>query len=1595
MESTYASGAVHLDSRYMPARLPHGRVVDVVGDAWVRDPVSLQLRKLVVGDVIESASVVLTDQNGIIQIEPRALRPMVVPVQAEPAPRAPVPVDPAPKVVPGSLSEAYRVDRIHEAVSGNQYELDPAAVVPQGVEARRYAGGVGVAVNSIAVNEAAGTATFTVRLDHMADGVVRVGYSTGDGVATAGGDFEAVSGVLVFQPGEVSKTFTVPIVNDNLFEGAEDFRILLSPAPGTWVNPLSTGIGTIMDDGSGSIPPGATPDNDTPAASINDITVNEAAGTATFTVMLTNAAKMPVMLDYASADGTAKAALDYAAVSGTLTFAPGETAKTITVPILNDAVYDLSETFFINLSAPVHAVVADGAGLGTIKDDGTGGGVTPIPEISATGVAVNEADQVASFVVTLSAPSVRPVTVIYTTTDGTAASGPDYVGQTGTITFAPGEVSKTVSIPVVDDRVPELKEGFGLSLSAPVGAVLSNATAEAVILDNDAAPIAVDDVEAGLEDVIQTGSVLMNDVDPDGDPISVTGFSVGGISYLPGAVAAIAGVGDFTLRVDGSYTFTPVANYNGAVPPVRYDITDGANPASAVLIFSITPVNDGPVVGASAVNVSEEGGAFREGVRPGNPDATGVVDTTNSLSAIGVLPISDVEGDSLSVTWSVTQPDVYQASQSGQALPLSWKSYDPALFNPAGGALNNEIKTGLGSAVSDIGTLGGGKTLLLWNDGMPVMALQIDDAGNYQVWLSAFYGHVMHSDGLAEDILALGLRVDVSDGSRVTSTVLTVNVEDDSPVVSATLPVNVDAGATVSSAITFAAGADQPHLSVSFIVDGVTYTPILNNLGWVTGVQTTSPGFATFTANTFSVATAAGGAISLNVRTRTYEYTAPVAAPANYVESIGYIVRDRDGDTAQGSLDFSVRALPSVAISDVVANEGAGVATFTVTLSAASTSAVSVDYVTADGTALAGVDYTATLGTLTFAPGETTKTIAVGLMNDAVFEGAETFVVNLGSPVRAVVADPQGVVTIMDDGTGTGGTDDDRPGLAVNSLVVNEAVGTAYFTVTMAAASAVPVTVNYATADGTALAGADYTAVSGVLTFAPGETTKTIAVPILNDHVAEYSESFNVVLSSAVGGIISVPQGVGEIRDDGTGAVGTDNDFPVGPSVLVSEADGFAMITVVRENPWSTNDSTAIYPIGQTAVAGVDFDGSFGVVDFAYGEVARTFVLPLIQDAAPEGVKSLTYDLFDNNTGAELSAAYKRNVFIVDAPGPFDTTPRLFIESSYMAEPDVATGRVASGYMVFRAAMLSSGGVALPGPVTFNLSLGGGTATGGGVDYGSAGAGNIQVSTDGGITWANSTSVTFPAGYLATPNSHDVLVRTAIVDDAIFERQENFNLTATLSSGVSANSEVIAQGVIFNSDPVSLAPSTWIIGSDLGLSPSDQVLTGTAGSDVILGLGPSYANPSDRDTIDGGAGDDTIVGGVGNDVLTGGPGNDVFQWDASDYLAARFMASPDDRYPVDVITDFSLIPGEDALDLRGLLSGEHLTAASLDEFLSFSSDGAGGTMIGISPEAGPVQEMRIQLQGVDLYAAYGFAVGAPDAHVISELLARGKLIVDA
>ena len=106
-----------------------------------------------------------------------------------------------------------------------------------------------------------------------------------------------------------------------------------------------------------------------PTLSINDISENEDVGVADFTVMLSSPSSFPVTVNYSTADGTATAGSDYTATSGTQTFAPGEIDKTISVPIVDDFLYEGDETFSLNLSNSINATISDGQGIGTIVDN--------------------------------------------------------------------------------------------------------------------------------------------------------------------------------------------------------------------------------------------------------------------------------------------------------------------------------------------------------------------------------------------------------------------------------------------------------------------------------------------------------------------------------------------------------------------------------------------------------------------------------------------------------------------------------------------------------------------------------------------------------------------------------------------------------------------------------------------------------------------------------------------------------------------------------------------------------------------------------------------------------------------------------------------------------------------------------------------------------------------------------------------------------------------------------------------------------------------------------------------------------------------------
>jgi hypothetical protein len=209
-------------------------------------------------------------------------------------------------------------------------------------------------------------------------------------------------------------------------------------------------------------------------------------------------------------------------------------------------------------------------------------------------------------------------------------------------------------------------------------------------------------------------------------------------------------------------------------------------------------------------------------------------------------------------------------------------------------------------------------------------------------------------------------------------------------------------------------------------------------------------------------------------------------------------------------------------------NTGTVAATFTVTLSAASTETITVAYTTADGTATAGSDYQAASGTLIFAPGETSKTITISVNGDRLAEPNETFVVNLSGPTNVIIADGQGVGTIVDD----------EPRISISDVSKKEGNGkktTLFtFTVTLSAAYDQAVTMSFQTVNGTATTGdKDYVAKSGTLTFAPGETTKTITIEVKGDSKKEANETFYLDLFGLSGNaLFTKNRGLGTILND-------------------------------------------------------------------------------------------------------------------------------------------------------------------------------------------------------------------------------------------------------------------------------------------------------------------------------------------------------------------------------------------------------------------------------------------------------------------------------
>ncbi|HEX8310451.1 MAG TPA: Calx-beta domain-containing protein, partial [Chthoniobacteraceae bacterium] len=319
-------------------------------------------------------------------------------------------------------------------------------------------------------------------------------------------------------------------------------------------------------------------------------------------------------------------------------------------------------------------------------------------------------------------------------------------------------------------------------------------------------------------------------------------------------------------------------------------------------------------------------------------------------------------------------------------------------------------------------------------------------------------------------------------------------------------------------------------------------------------------------------------------------------------------------------------------------SEGAGVATLTVTRLGLAEGEVSVSYETTDGTALAGQDYTASSGLLTFADGERSRTIALAILNDDIVEERKSFSVSLSGPTAGATlgALTTAQVQIVDD--------DHSLQFSAPAVSVSEGIGLVTLTVTRTGLTPAGVTVRYSTSGLTAQAGADFTDTTDVLVFGENETVKTFTVAIRQDLLVESDEEFFVRLSTPTGGAtlgLEDEIAVTIVDDD------TSLQFSA-PAIGVTEGAGMAVLTVTRLGVLTGAVSATYSTANGSAVAGSDYTTTSGVLNFADGQSSAQLQVVISNDSAIELQEAFTVILSDPTDGASIGSPGAATVTIDD-----------------------------------------------------------------------------------------------------------------------------------------------------------------------------------------------------------------------------------------------------------------------------------------------------------------------------------------------------------
>jgi bacillolysin len=978
----------------------------------------------------------------------------------------------------GSFSVPILNDTVEDA--GETFDVE-LSVVPGGPDANvgtpastavtiindDHAGKAQFSAASYSVEERAGYADLWLSRNGAASGAT-VDYRTVGATATAGsdygteGDFSEVRGTLTFAAGQNLARIRIPVINDCLAEGAEYLNVIIENPGGGLTLGARTNVrlSIVSDDVGGVLDLSSGPFNALEAAL--DAGGTLVPGAVKVYVVRSGGAACGVTVNYATSNGTAIAGEDYDAAGGTLTFAKGETTKTVVVSLRDDTLGEGTETFNITLSNP-----QGGAKLGawttsvcSIYDD----------EVSVAFdkdmFRVKENVGWGYFTVKRRGPQTGTVTVQYEVGDGTAILGQDYVMATGaptvgTLTFGPNVTLSGVAVRIVNNLTIEPREEFTIRLFNVVGGVMGTRDTTVVAID--------DDDTGGYFDFDTLGFIVKE--------------SVGS------ANACVS-------RHDGT----------GGGASVEYYTADSNNPPLATPGLDYTPVEGtlsfGPGETRKCVAIPITNDVVREGkeeffVRLRN--GVGAVLPNNRKVRFGIVD------DTEDVIDFLTRKPTGQEANTGPAMLVRMGDPNQTVYA--------EYYTSDGTAVHGVDYYAQ-RGVAVFRPGVITQSIaiqHINDAVSepnkvYYIHIGKVWSPDSTNWQAAPDAVAEMQFTDDDEPGWFTLT--------------ASEYVGTE-GATAKITVKRLSGwADKVKLQID--VSGGTATPCLAPCETKEGDYVSYFPY-TMTFNGAEKTKTIAVPINQNTLVEGLKWADITLTPVTYNATVQHgaaklYIKDNDAPAFR----FTSQAGTELRTYSVV--ESAGPASIAVTRTAATTEAT-VEYDVAAGTATAGADFVAAHGVLTFAVGQLSQSFDVQIVGDDVYEPTETILLSLSNPSAGHVLTYPHIadLNILNDDPGVvietvepvyAGTEGGQAAVQViRSNGVSGSVTVHYST-----------SAGTATAGVTPGDGGDYQESEGTLTFGVGETTKTIYIPLLADSEVEPGETFTVTLDTPGGAAVLGPR---------------------------------------------------------------------------------------------------------------------------------------------------------------------------------------------------------------------------------------------------------------------------------------------------------------------------------------------------------------------------------------------------------------------------------------------------------------------------------------